>query len=343
MYNNIKKIVRLVFYPFVVLRRRINQYWHSPKREVEKLYEYDKALFLKYAGALACDTREKCLAKIILSYHVIEKGLTMPRRRLDFGHGAILRLIELIKDYERQFDEDDPQVNYAIGVILEYKRVHDEVGCQLSDANFCAALNEFCDRKHNHRPSQQLHFTREEFFENSETSFSLFAQSRHTCRHFEGIVPDETIRAAVKLAMTTPSACNRQHWRVHCISDHLIRDAIFDIQKGKGNRGFGEDADKLLIITSDLQDIQWIEERNDVFVNGGMFLMNLCYALHFLKVATCILNWSVSVDGDRAIHERVGIPENERIIAMLACGNAPAYFSVAVSKRKDYKSILRFH
>lgn len=313
------------------------------KDEIKRLYEYDKLLFLKHSGAMGCVTREQWLAKIILSYHVIEKGLTMPRRRLDFGHGAVMGLIDLILKFESKFGCGDPQVNYAIGVVLEYKKVHDELGCSLSDLAFRSSLENFCLLKHDCQPSSQLQFTRDQFFQEVESPFPQFARSRHTCRHFEGAVSDVVICNAVELAMSTPSACNRQHWRVHCISDHSIRDAVFDIQKGKGNRGFGEDADKLLVVTSDLQDVQWIEERNDIFVNGGMFLMNLCYALHYYKVANCILNWSVSVDGDIAIHERLGIPESERIVGMIACGNAPLTFTVAVSKRKNYESILTFH
>ena len=249
----------------------------------------------------------------------------------------------LIRDFEQKYGAGDPQVDYAASVILSYKNVHDELGCKLSDEDFRHALEAFCRQKCAVQPAPQLLFTRESFFAHVESPFPEFARSRHSCRHFEGVVANEVICHAVELAMTTPSACNRQHWRVHCISDHTVRDAIFDIQKGKGNRGFGEDADKLLVVTSDLQDAQWIEERNDAFVNGGMFLMNLSYALHYFKVAHCILNGSVSVDGDHAIHRCANIPLPERIVGMIACGNAPLTFPVAPSKRKDFKTILTFH
>lgn len=343
MNQRLKSLLKVVLFPFVIIRRKIILRRHSPLSEVNRLYKYDKQLFVAYSGALGCHTREQLLSKIILSYHVIEKGLTMPHRRLDFGHGAVLSLISLIRDFENIYGRDDDQVTYAIGVIIEYKKIHDELGCELSDENFRRILNEFCLQNCDCVPSEQLQFTHDAFFDNVESPFPQFARSRHSCRHFIGNVDDSKIRAAVVLAMTTPSACNRQHWRVHCISDHCTRDAIFDIQKGKGNRGFGEDADKLLVITSDLQDLQWIEERNDVFVNGGMFLMNLCYALHYYKIAHCVLNWSVSIDGDIAIHRQANIPVYERIVGMVACGNAPAEFSVAVSKRKNSKMILKFH
>lgn len=343
MSSRLKAILKILLSPCVCVRRRFIFWKNAPERQVKKLYAYDCALFMKHSGALHCQTREQLLAKIILSYHVVEKGLTMPRRRLDFGHGAVLGLIGLVRDFEQRYGTGNPQVEYAIGVVLEYKKVHGELGCQLSDENFRCALDGFCRQKCAVPPSPQLLFTRESFFGNVEAPFPEFAKSRHSCRHFEGVVADEVICRAVELAMTTPSACNRQHWRVHCISDHGVRDAIFDIQKGKENRGFGEDADKLLVVTSDLQDLQWIEERNDVFVNGGMFLMNLSYSLHYFKVAHCILNGSVSVDGDQAIHRRANIPLSERVVGMVACGNAPLAFPVAPSKRKDYKTILTFH
>ena len=51
--------------------------------------------------------------------------------------------------------------------------------------------------------------------------------------------------------MTAPSACNRQYVRVHSVGDIEMKKAILSLQNG--NRGFGENADKLLVVTADHQ------------------------------------------------------------------------------------------
>ncbi|MCR5752142.1 MAG: nitroreductase family protein [Kiritimatiellae bacterium] len=313
------------------------------RREVKALYDYDRDLFLKYSGAVNLQSQEAMKARIIMAYHVIEKGLTMPRRRKDFGRPMVLSLIQMLEDWKRQYGSEDEQIRYAGGVVLAYKEMHIEVGEDMSDSEFWRKVNLFEDNWESKEISLQRRYTKDTFFEGATASFAKFAHSRHTCRHFIGEVPLEILQAAVELAMTTPSACNRQHSRVHCVSDHQTRDAIYDIQKGKGNRGFGEDADKLLVITAELQDLRWIEERNDVFVNGGMFLMNLSYALYYYKIAHCILNWSVTIDADKTIHRLLSIPESERVIAMIACGNAPDEFYVANSPRKSWRTVFTNH
>ncbi|MEI3567554.1 MAG: hypothetical protein V8Q16_05550 [Akkermansia muciniphila] len=102
-------------------------------------------------------------------------------------------------------------------------------------------------------------------------------------------------------------------------------------------------ADKLLIITADLHDIRWEEERNDLYTNAGIFLMNLCYALHANKVAHCLLNWSVSPFRDILLRKLVSIPDHETVICILACGDCPEQFSLASSPRKPVSEILTVH
>jgi len=142
----------------------------------------------------------------------------------------------------------------------------------------------------------------------------------------------------VCLAMTAPSACDRQHARVYCVANQKLKDEVLSSQHG--NRGFGSDADKVLIVTADLRSIRWAEERNDLFTNAGIFIMNLSYALHYNKVAHCILNWSVGEISDRALHKLVGIPECERIAAIIACGGMPEEVDIAASPRKPLDHIL---
>ena len=140
---------------------------------------------------------------------------------------------------------------------------------------------------------------------------------------------------------TAPSACNRQHARVHVVDDPALRDRLFALQGG--TRGFGADADKVLVVTADLSSVRWGWERHDCYTNGGIFVMNLCYALHWHGVAHCILHWSVSPEVDRAAHEFLGIPANEAIVQVIACGMPPEEFDVAASPRLAVSDVLTWH
>ena len=113
----------------------------------------------------------------------------------------------------------------------------------------------------------------------------------------------------------------------------------------RGNRGFGHLASKVLVVTVDLEGIDSTGERNDIYTNGGMFLMNLCYALHYCNVAHCVLNWSRSADDDDAARSIIGnhLKKSETIVALLSCGIAPDEFDVAMSPRKELTEVLVVH
>jgi nitroreductase len=326
MIELLKKIKRAVV-SFAV-RARV-------RREALRAFRYDRAQFMANAGALHLDRMAAARAEIVMGYHVLEKGLTMPRRRLGFGRGAVVHLVNLINSFEKRFGGDDSQVRHAVGVLRAYRELHRERPDPMP------RLDAFLASHPDIPAADEPHVTREAFFAAKDAPFPQFAASRHVCRHFAGPVPMKTIESAVELAITAPSACNRQPARAHVIDDPALRDRIFAAQGG--TRGFGADADKVLVVTSDLSSVRWGWERHDCYVNGGIFVMNLCYALHYFGVAHCILHWSVSPEVDRAAHEFLGIPANEAIVQVIACGMPPEEFDVAASPRLAVSDVLTRH
>jgi len=302
--------------------------------EASKAFEYDKKVFFAHAGALHLDRKPAARAEIVMGYHVIEKGLTMPHRRLGFGKGAVVHLMNLIDSFEKRFG-DDSQVTHAIAVLRAYRELHKDWQEPMP------RLDAFLAAHSNVPAAVQPHVTRDEFYSRQEASFPEFAASRHVVRHFAAPVPHELLNEAFEIAMTAPSACNRQHARIHVIDNPQLRDRLLALQGG--TRGFGSDADKLIIVTSDLSVVRWAWERHDCYVNGGIFVMNLSYALHYKGIAHCILHWSVSPDYDRQAHEIIGIPENEAIVTLFVCGLAPDEFDVASSPRLPLDDILTWH
>lgn len=321
------------------VKRALFAWWLRAKtrREAAKAFRYDMAQFTENAGALHLDRRAAARAEIVMGYHVLEKGLTMPRRRLGFGKGAVVHLVNLVADFERRFGCDDPQVRHAVGVLRAYAELHESAG----DSGIPGELARFLAARPDVPAAVEPHVTREAFFAAKDRPFPEFAASRHVVRHFAGPVPRSTVEAAVSLALTAPSACNRQHARVHVVDSPDLRDRLFALQGG--TRGFGQDADKVVVVTADLSAVRWAWERHDCYVNGGIFVMNLCYALHHHGVVHCILHWSVSPETDRAAHALLGIPGNEAIVQVIACGMPPDEFDVAASPRLSAADVLTWH
>ena len=74
-----------------------------------------------------------------------------------------------------------------------------------------------------------------------------------------------------------------------------------------------------------------------------MYAMNLLYALHFNKIATCPLNWCKTPSDDLDLKTLINLPESEIIILLIACGNIPDKFKLANSKRNLGEKITKIH
>ena len=146
------------------------------------------------------------------------------------------------------------------------------------------------------------------------------------------------VKKCVEIAMTAPSACNRQSVRVKIIDSQENKDFVLGLQNG--NRGFGEFANKIILITSDQRC--WSEKtRTSAYLDGGIFVMNLLYAFHSEKIAACTLNAHLTPKQIRLIHYKLNVSKAEIPIVFIAIGYAPNEFLVARSRRVNVDDIYK--
>lgn len=269
--------------------------------------------------------------RLAAMYHVIEKGLTMPGRRLGFGQLTVITLAKKISEFRERYGENNEVCRYAESVLVEYYELHEREGYVLPPS-VLSVLTELL-KKRDVVASSQMRMTADQFWSANRSDFATFSASRHCVRSYgKGVVRIEDIKAAVSLANNAPSACNRQPCKVYLVSNPDKMAKLLEMQGG--NRGFGHLADKLLVLTCDRRSFM-NREAMSVYVNGGIYLMNLTYALHYYKVACCILAWSPTPETDLLTHRMLGIEESEAIIALFSCGVLPDEFMLASSPRKS--------
>lgn len=303
----------------------------------EYLIDYYK--YVRYSGLFReKHSREKLIGKIIAEYHIIEKGLTMPETRLGFGQENVFLLVHNCTEYIRRFGSGDNQVEHAISVILEYRNYHINKEYLLG-----TVLLDKISILEKEIPGlfacEQSYISKDIFFGNINSSFKEFSASRKSVRNYsKDDVSMDRIVAAVDLARNAPSSCNRQGTRVYVFSDAEIINKILTIQGG--NRGFGHLANKLIIITAELGVSHGVFERHQVYVDGGMYAMNLLYSLHYNQIAACSLNCNFSIQKDRDIRKLCKIKDSEVFVVMISCGIPPDSFQVALSKRYSLDKVL---
>ncbi|MGP9724416.1 nitroreductase family protein [Corynebacterium sp. AOP40-9SA-29] len=145
-------------------------------------------------------------------------------------------------------------------------------------------------------------------------------RSRSSVRNFDPQRPvDESIvHEAVAAAGGAPSVCNRQPWRVQFFSTREDIDRVLRHQNG--NRGFGHTVPLLAVVAVDLRAFGGAGERNQAWVDGGIFLDELMLAFHCLGVSSCALNLSIRSGESRALREEIGADEGLEFISMAAFG-----------------------
>jgi nitroreductase len=167
-----------------------------------------------------------------------------------------------------------------------------------------------------------------------------FFATRHSIRGFaERHVTWDELAEAVDVAQRTPSVCNRQSWRVHAFERGPKADAVLACQNG--NNGWGQTASHVLILTVDLRTFVYLGERNQPWIDGGMFAMSLVYAFHAAGIGTCCLNWSVESTADRRLRAVADIPGWEAVVMMLAVGHLPDVVRVTQSQRHRPADVLK--
>jgi nitroreductase len=173
----------------------------------------------------------------------------------------------------------------------------------------------------------------------AKIDFMAFTKARHSIRQYApGPVAPEIIRRAVAAAQNTPSSCNRQTCRVDIWTDEAMVRRVLALQSG--NRGFGDQLAGVAVIWSDLTHWYEVEERYQGWVDGGMFAMSLCYALHAEGLGTVMLNWGVELEKDKALRALTGLPESALVCTFLGFGHLPESLAVPLSQREPVDHVL---
>ncbi|NLZ95646.1 MAG: nitroreductase family protein [Bacteroidales bacterium] len=281
------------------------------------------------------DSLEKSIFHIITLYHMIEKGLTMPNRRLGFSYDVIRDLSAYLKKHILNYGDSHEQIAVAIRVLLEYRQLHIDNNFKLED-DINTLLEKLYEKYASYEPLSQIEMTKEEYFGSVNDSFEKFSKSRYSVRYFTGKEVDmDAIKKSISLAQSAPSACNRQSTRLKVVSDKTKVQLILDVQGG--NRGFGHLVDKLIVVTTDMR--AWrLEEMKAGYIDGGIYAMNLLYSLHHNKVAACALNSYFTPKSDRRMREIIDVPYYENFVMIIALGTIPERIMLTHSQRSktDY-------
>lgn len=303
---------------------------------------YDKQIFQKFCCQRSSDimkiNKTQLLAKMSIYYHSIEKGLSLPNPKFNFGidSGILNKIYIMTEVFIKRFGIDHPILNSIYHTLLEYRTFH------ISNKQLikCNKINTFLEKYKflNCKDKKGGTKTITRFNGNISDDFFL---TRRSVRNFNNKKIDiKDVQEVIQNSIYgTPTVCNRQINRVKVITDPELKNKLLSLQAG--NLGFRSNIPGLLIVTANLENYENIKERRSPYIGAGMFSQSLVYALHSKGFGSCCLNWDTSHKNDIAVKKLLNI-DNETIIMYIAFGYYDK-IKVAFSEKLPLKDIMHVY
>jgi nitroreductase len=298
-------------------------------------FMYDYKRFLVYGGWQDnMNDREQRNYKQVIYYHRLEKSLSFKARNSTSGWNDVNILLNLL-NIARQSGSIGYHDKASKQVVAKFIELPENINLERSQL-IKTELAKFDFNSNDIHGAQE--YSLSDFNKGKLDKPEDFFLTRYSLREFQDkTVSDEMIHRAVRLAMKTPSVCNRQAWHIYHTGDKAVKNRVLRYQNG--NRHFGENIPNLLVVTTDLKAFFSASEHYQHWIDGGLLSMSLMYAFHSLGIATCALNWSQSPNNDKLLRKAVKIKPNHTIIMLIAIGYPDENNKVCLSARRPFEEI----
>lgn len=270
--------------------------------------------------------KKKLNYNILINAHSIEKGLSLEKPKYLFGKKKIKYLIKNLDTNKNIFSTSTLEM--AFGALNEYfelnKKFNDPIVIKLKnflDKNFLIKK----------KGGTVISYFNKNFFK------------RKSSRVFQNkIVNKKKIEKIISLAKNTPSQCNRQSTKIHIYQNTKLIRKILSIQGGANS--FANQIKNIFIVTSDINAWGGPGERNQLYIDGSLFAMNLINSCNYNGLISCPLNLGISNFKEFKIKRLGKIPINERLIMIIAFGYSKTKkLKSAYSLRKKNYELIKLN
>lgn len=269
--------------------------------------------------------------------HRLEKGLIMRPRRDVFATGYIGQTVDGLAAMRR---EDDPQLwKWAFDVLTEYFRVtvlstHTDMArrgfAKISGVIGVQTADRFVPSVVEKRSTIVW------------DDLLRLAIDRRSVRWFtEQKVRHSDIAKAMKIALLSPSACNRQPFKYLVFDDPSLIQAVATIPRGTA--GFSHNIRMIVAVIGELDAYSLEQDRHVIYIDGSLSAMSFMYALETLGLSSCPINWPDSRRNDQLMQQRFGLQSYERTIMLIAIGYHDRDGLVPRSTKKTFDQVVEFN
>ncbi|MCR1996020.1 nitroreductase family protein [Bifidobacterium animalis] len=307
---------------------RVRGYFKVQARDIDKYFA-----FPDNTGQRQIETQ------LLFFSHQLEKGLSHSNFRSGFGRRPLTMILDLLDTYRKKgYNPNTFELEVTYSVLKAYRERHLGNGYEMPMA-FSAIYGKY--NKEIDGAESDLGGAKEIHADASyDKTYCNVIENRVSIREFgSGPVDVNLIDNALKVAVHAPSVCNRQSQNVRVV---LNPEKIHQVLRIQGGWNGYKDPPALLLMTSHLSSFNNAVERNEPYVDGGIFSMALLGALEEQNLAACPLNAMFSKEQDDGVRGILAVPREEVMVMFIALGNKPEQVLHPISSRRDYRSIVQY-
>jgi nitroreductase len=267
--------------------------------------------------------------------HRIEKGLIMRPRRDLFAEDYILETVQVYQKAVKRKGYSNHEIKWASDVLNNYFSL-----VKSSPAIDRAKLifNDSMLRSKESRPVDSIEYKPYPYSSSSrnEVSFGDLAtlySCRRSVRWFKPkTVSFDLIQQIIDIAVSAPSACNRQPYKFLVSTDPMHASAIAECAGGTG--GFSHQIPAIIVVIGDLSAYPYERDRHLIYIDSSLASMQLMLAACTVGLATCPINWPDISSSEKKLRKLIKLSAHERVIMLIAIGYGDQQGGIPFSQKK---------
>ncbi|MAG66515.1 MAG: nitroreductase [Pseudomonadales bacterium] len=277
--------------------------------------------------------------------HRLEKGLIMPVRRkvfaLDFIGETVDEYQRVLEYGNRNFSENE--LKWATDVLAEYFDAVDVDSKELLKA--CKAKFESVknDRTNFLESPKFTPFLRDH--DKEQVDFDAFLElcrKRRSVRFFTSEPPAKsTVDMAIKAALQSPSACNRQPFSFRIFDEPSKVQEVAAIPAG--TKTFYKEVPGVIVVVGHLDAYYRERDRHAIYVDGSLAVMSLILAFETLGISSCVINWGDEEPAESRMNKLLNLKTSDRVLMLVAYGYPDQTTKVPFSSKRETETVRTYN
>lgn len=272
----------------------------------------------------------------LLLCHALEKGMGITNVKKGYGQKKADELISILIEMDNMGYSHTYEFKESLAILKAYFEFHEKEKTDISQLKSKAA--ELLNKDSSPFCGGYSIIEHSVLTQGTKCNYEVFVSSRHSMRTYDKApISNDMVLKAVSIAKKAPSACNREPWKFYYSLDRAKSQAIASALPAQS---FLKDVSYFGVVTVD-KNLFNPTEIYQWYVNGGIFLHSLVCAFHSLGIGSCIFQYPTFSKTKNELFSKIGIPENEELIAAVGFGYYPQEAKCICADRRPDQMIAK--